>query len=376
MKRRFFLLMLLYVIFSSSSMSASLDFYGQTFSFDDKSSLHLKRSLKANEKDLKFFYSTFHDYQNLLDSLFAFNKKLRLNDLLYYALIEKVSKYLDERLNNSNYIKWFLLGKSGFCTRIGFENGNVAVLVDTSEVIEGLFRIGKYYCLNCPDDVGRTFFASLDPFKSNPKFYKFQFLPLPRFSNMKFVKRKFVLMNFDLTSRSEIEIEFDSLLVASLERLGNFNLLNTFSAEMEPSVRVLLNEICKIVGTRNDSVKVAYAMDFIARNSTYSTSWNDKWQTPEEILFYKKGDCEDRSSFLFYLLKHLVDKPLVIIHYPKEEHFNIAISLTLKSEPNFMYRGKPYYVCEATTENGFIQLGKDDLVKKTSFKIVGEYNPE
>lgn len=157
--------------------------------------------------------------------------------------------------------------------------------------------------------------------------------------------------------------------------VNGFNLQQTFSVSLTENAEKLLDRITEITRNYSDSIRVSYLMDFVVKNSVYSFDAENKWATPEEFLFNDAGDCEDRSSFMFYALKEILKKPVVIVEYPSEEHVNVAVSIDLKTPPDFIHKGKPYYICETTTNRGFIPLGKFNLQKTTKYKITGEYNP-
>ena len=163
--------------------------------------------------------------------------------------------------------------------------------------------------------------------------------------------------------------------------IEGFNYQQTFSIPLTANANKLIDRIADITRGYSDSSRVNYLLDFISKNSEYSDdkvtfSNVDKFASPEEFLFYGEGDCEDRSSFLFYALKEILAKPLVIVRYPNEEHLNVAISLELKAQPDFVYKERSYYICEPTTVRGFIPLGKVNLKKTTSYDIIGEFIPD
>lgn len=67
----------------------------------------------------------------------------------------------------------------------------------------------------------------------------------------------------------------------------------------------------------------------------------------EEMLFYTKCDCEDRSIFYSYLLWTALDVENQVIGYPGHEavavHFDIPIS-----GDGYMYEGKKFYISDPT----------------------------
>jgi hypothetical protein len=383
-------LVLLFVLigmgYSSYSNQLVIDFYNQRLVFEYSESTILKKKLKPNEKDFKKFHEEIlkSPYQSLVDGLQNYRKELQLNDWLYYVLIDKLCSSLDNREINASYLRWFLLGKSGYKLQIVFSKDHVSIFAESlgEEFIYGLPKHNKSYCLNCDelnDGVVKHTLPRFNPYQNNKVKFSFFFDPLPKFPKTTYKSKTFRLPLLGSTENEQVEVKFDSVLMSCQRDIDGFNLQQTFSVPLTANAKKLLDRIDEITKEYPDSIRVSYLMDFIIKNSRYSFDEltfkrDNKFATPEEFLFYKKGDCEDRSSFMFYALKEILKKPIVIVEYPNEQHVNVAVSIDLKVPPDFIYKGKPYYICETTTS---VPLGKyNSLIKTTKYKITGEYNPE
>lgn len=358
-----------------------IDFYGQKLTLEYSESLYFKDKLKAKERDLVKFYETIlkSDYEPLVRSLRAYKKQVNLNDWLYYTLIEKTCVSIDPRTVNSSYLKWFILGKEGYRVWMTFSKRHALIFVESDEIVSGLQKWGRNYCLNCDElDLPTHSLSKYNPFRNNNKKFSFYFNPLPSFDEKDSVIKTFYL-KLPGDSVKEVKVQFGKALMSALRERRNFSMYQTFSVPISESVNNLLNEISNVIKDYSDSLKVEYITTFTRKNSSYLTDQDqfsrEKWMTPEEYLYYGSGDCEDRSSFIFYALKEILKKPLVIIDYPNNQHLNIGINLTLKMKPNFYYKKKPYYVIEPTVVSGHIPLGMDDLVKTSKYEIIGEDNP-
>lgn len=69
----------------------------------------------------------------------------------------------------------------------------------------------------------------------------------------------------------------------------------------------------------------------------------------EEILYHPYCDCEDRSIFYSYLVKHVLGLDVVLVHFPG--HACTAVAFTnppSRRTGSYNYKGKRYYICDPT----------------------------
>lgn len=67
----------------------------------------------------------------------------------------------------------------------------------------------------------------------------------------------------------------------------------------------------------------------------------------EEMLFYPQCDCEDRSIFYSYLLKHLLKVGNQLVGYPGHEAVAVCLDEAIQGD-NYSYKGKTYYISDPT----------------------------
>lgn len=378
MKRFLILIMLSGLPDWSFSNHVVIDFYGQSIVFEYDANIIFQTALKPNEQELKKFHNYIlrSNFASLLTQLQVYQHDLRLNDWLYYNLVDRLSRSIDKRETNASFLTWFLLGKSGYKNQVTFLKNKLLIWLESEEnSISGLRQMRDSYCINCGNTSFQTHGLSrFNPFQNNKKAFSFLFDPLPNFSTRNYRSKTFSL-NLPDSSAKIIEVKFNTELLHCLRDFDGFNMSQVFSVPLSPGANNLLIAIAEIVADFSDSAKVEYITAFTRKVSKYkadqATFQKEKWMSPEEYLYYDSGDCEDRSSFLFFALKQIVKRPLVIIDYPDISHVNIGISLELKKKPNFYYDGLPYYVVEPTAIFGVIPLGEDVSFMETRYEIVG-----
>lgn len=67
----------------------------------------------------------------------------------------------------------------------------------------------------------------------------------------------------------------------------------------------------------------------------------------EELLYYPKCDCEDRSVFYAYLLREVLGVENHLIHFPGHECVAVCLGRTLHGD-GYMYKGKQFYISDPT----------------------------
>lgn len=90
--------------------------------------------------------------------------------------------------------------------------------------------------------------------------------------------------------------------------------------------------------------------------------------TPEEALYYEYTDCEDRSALFYYLVKELLDLPMVILKYPN--HVNIAVKIDNVPGQSVIYEGNKYYVCEPSNTRDNTDVGFSEKLQKYRPEII------
>lgn len=69
----------------------------------------------------------------------------------------------------------------------------------------------------------------------------------------------------------------------------------------------------------------------------------------EEIFYYPKCDCEDRAIFFSYLVRHLLDIDVHLIHYPGHECSAVNTTInTTGGSTSYLYSGKKYFIADPT----------------------------
>lgn len=140
----------------------------------------------------------------------------------------------------------------------------------------------------------------------------------------------------------------------------------------------LIPQIKKIIDGKNQYTSVRNLLSFVRKSSLYMTDQEsfgkEKPMTPKEALYYNTTDCEDRAALFYYLVKELVDLPLIILEYPNHINIGVCFPDTVYGQ-GITYKGKNFSICEPS-ESGSDYGNIGQHGQKYNPKIVGAYVPK
>lgn len=355
-----------------------IDFYGEILTLSvDPASLS-KNHFGNNDLGLRRFHSYMKKENGLalVKCALAIKTKYNLNDWIYFELLKKIcNKY--STANRVSMNLWFLLGESGYRTIIAFENDSSYTFVYSKNRTQDLLKIGDKICLNCGAIEGKKVFSRNDAY-SKGKYFDFRWNDFPNYPSCLSETGAFFVPELGIIKAHTFALNLRKGLVQMYRDYPRTDLIEIAKVKVSDSTNLFTSGVEKFVYGFSDSMKVTYIMHLISAGIDYVTDTeifgkSDKWMFPEEVLFYRSGDCEDRVSLLFYLLKEILDPSMLIVYYLKEDHITLAVNLNLVSPPDFTYKGLKYYICEtSTTDNSFFELGKGRIYS-SQFFVLGEY---
>lgn len=353
--------------------------YGKKFELQIGDVKTLAERTGTQEKDI---IKRYHAYKNknyeFVQSLKYLQDSLNLDDWLLIKIIDEVR----EKINGKSpaMLKWFLFSELDYRVKLASIDNEIHLFVESDQNLLNVVRNGRFYCMDCDRTSKNSMvkFYQFNPNKNNQRIFKFALTDINVFEKQNFNGFN---KSFDLGNSDSIEISFSPDILNLLTEFPDYNMMATFNCPFSNETSKLISRLQSMTINFSDTAVVNFVMAFICRNSAYeldqkNSGIDEDWMPPELLLFSGKGDCEDRAGFLFYVLKNLLKSSIVLIHFPADDHVNIGISFTnTYGNPDFIYKGKAFFVCEATTSNGYIPVGKYRMAKSSQYKIIGEYFP-
>ena len=355
--------------------------YFNFYSINIKLSVDKKQNfiLKSISKDTisKFWKNiSKSDYKILLKQIDFYEKNFNLNNWALYQFIDLIGyKYYRDR-NMAKLFTWFILNKKGYDAKIGYAKNKVYML---ARVNHNLFRVNylnidnnKYYELNINSiSLNKNKIYSYDiryPKRNKAldfNIYKSIYLGERLESktlvfnyrnekyNIKTLYNKEMLKFYSTYPQSEYSIYFNK---------------TTNSSTMSP----LLNKLRSILKYKSELEAVEIILRFVQTSSKYKTDKeqfnHEKIMFPSESVFYSHSDSEDKSILFHFLMKNLLDLPMVALKY--KDHLSMAVSFQTKVKgDSFNYKDKRYVITDPTYINANVGLSMPKY-KNSSFDII------
>jgi len=304
-----------------------------------------------------FFNKT--DYESFLDQVSYIRKRLGLNDWGYCRLLNTASAAIYGRETNERPLFiWFMLVKSGFDARIGFNEHKVFVLIPSDQVVYQApfyeFEGEKYYItsLGRPGESIKSMFAYEGKHPAATRKIDFT-LVSPPLIGKKTIRRT---LTFRFADREyEIPVVLNENMITFLDNYPQTNLdiyfQSAVSGETETSLMESLRELIR--GKREEEA-VNILLRFVQTSFAYKTDeeqfGEENYLFPEESIYYPYCDCEDRSFLFSHLVTRLLGLEVIGLQYPG--HVATAVRFNTNVQGDYViYRKERYVICDPTYIN-------------------------
>jgi len=368
----------------------SFDFYGHTFNLNLDSNIILKEKVEFNTKHISELYHTLEasNYQPIVDTLLAFQKKNQLNDWLFYQLIRKTAETIcAKRKNYEQYTlyKWFLLGKSGYDARLILADNRIIMYVYNDEKIFDIpylkLENKKYMCLNYHDYIHTNFTSIPDTemlgIAGATKPFSYQITKMPDFNPSNYGKKQVSFKygaqdyHFEIKVSPEVENIFKNYPGVDFSYYFNIPLTKETYGSLIPTLK-------KNVGGMSVKNGVNYLMKFTRYAFLYENDdknfGKEKRLSPEQTLLNPYSDCDDRAALFFYLVKEIYDLPMIVLLYPT--HVTMAVQFEKPIGKTIKYNNRAYSICEPTPQINDLPIGKlPPKLRKEAYEVVYAYEP-
>jgi len=359
---------------SSAGSNLQVDYWGMQLEFTqpDNFKLDLKYPIKSKSIADFWYKISNSDFEPLLEQLLQYRKNMNLNDWGYCKLLHETGKIITE--NNKNLTRlfiWFMLTKSGFETKVGYNKTGVYLLLPTGDPIYGqsFVRVGKkkFYIIS---------FEGKEKLKLGIYTYKGKYPNVDDMINLD-VKESPVIKNhlvekelkFKYSGKEYvITIKLDQNTAGFFRDYPQTNMQVYFAAPLSSQAEnSLLSQLRPIIRGKSEAVAVNMLLRFVQTAFPYKTDQNqfgyEKVFFSDEFLYYPYSDCEDRSIMFAYLVKKLVGLDVVGLDYPGHIATAVKFSKRVKGDA-IVYKKERYLICDPTYINANIGRGMPNFRKK------------
>ncbi len=375
-----------------NSYNISFEFYNDTFNLEVDSSIIVNTPTELSEQYIKSSYNKLNagKYSSIIKTLTAYKEKHQLNDWLYYQLIRKTAQQISPKKENYErytFYKWFLLGKSGYDARLTIADNRIIFYVfndeDISDIPFIMFKNKKYMCLNHHDyayaDLNKVPPHDMISIPEAKEAFSYRVTRMPDFKPEDYYEKqiqfsyKHKTYHFNIKLNPDVETIFANYPVVDFESYFNIPL----SKETYGSLIPLLK---KNVSGMKQKKGIDYLMRFTRYAFLYENDeenfGKEKRLSPEETLFSKYSDCDDRAALFFYLVKEIYNVPMIALLYPTHITMAVQFDTPVGGDP-IVYKGKTYSICEPTPQKENLGIGKMSAdLKKIPYQVVYAYEPK
>jgi len=359
--------------FDSRMVINSFDFYGGKEMFYNFP-LEKTEIGKVNEEEIVNFYISLAEKEDLWESnmnlLNNARKEYRLNDWGYYQLVKSASESIFEKSNEQRLLTWYLLLKSGYRVKVGYDNNDIYLLIPSYQTVYNVLYLEEqqqtYYILdNNREEIEnlKTYRAS---YPGSDMLFSFYLTHLPSFK----VATEYRTLNYN---GAELKLEFNRNILDFLSSYPHCELGAYFHSSIAENNLITLDGFFKpLLQDKTDRQKIDELLGFCQKALEYETDQDqfgrERYLFAEDSLFYPFSDCEDRSILLASLIKRYTGLASVALDFPG--HVALAVQFAEDESGTFIkYNGKKYLVCDPTYINAKSGMLPPDL-REIEAKII------
>jgi len=306
----------------------------------------------ANSTISRFWQSMSQtDYNDFLRQAEQYRRSLKLNDWGYVQfLLDCGSNIYNRNSNNANLFTWFMLVKSGYDAKVGYDEKQVFLLLPSAEnwYETPYFPIsGKYYFVASPqgaDDL-KTLRIYSGQYPGSARVIDLQLTESPELQRA--IKARTLKVGDD-----EIKVQYSQSIIDFYKQYPQSDLDLYLHAAVSPDVASsLLNGLQPYVSGKSEVEAVNFLLNFVQTSFAYETDdqqfGHEKFFFPEEVIYYKFCDCEDRSVLFAYLVKTLTGLDVIALDYPGHVATAVHFSDQIPGD-DITWKGKRYLICDPT----------------------------
>lgn len=317
-----------------------------------------------NEENISNYWADLSrsSYEDLLDQSEKLKQQMKLNDWGYCLLLNKIGKGLYPGLENKcNLFIWFMLSKSGYEAKVGYDDNEVFLLLPSKHVIYGVpyFTMGgkKYYVVTF--DTIRTKAKSIYTYEgSYPDARELIALNIENSPVIGQVMTDKMLKFHYRDEEFTVSLKLKRDVIDFYENYPQTDYEVYFDASLSPEARYsLLHNLKPIIEGKSEVEATNILLRFVQTAFEYKNDveWfrREKPFFAEETLFYPHSDCEDRSVLFAYLVRNLLGLEVIGLDYPG--HIATAVKFSTDIKGDYIeFDGKKYIICDATYINANI----------------------
>ena len=289
---------------------------------------------------------------SLLEDCQAIRSREKLCDWAYLQLVDSLSRTIYPHSENEHQLLvGFLLGRSGYNVRFGRSGDWLTCLYGTEQIIYArpyFLMDGVSYYRHRP---GEESLAISEPVPEGSRPLDLRLSSAPKARSGPLLERHIRVG----------DIEFDYRIPQGLldfyGRYPHTEMIIKADAPVSASVRECVYPALRSAISGKGEVEAANTLlRFVQGLMDYQTDdkrWgHEKWNFPEESLWYQCGDCDDHAILFARLVRDLLDLDVLLVECKVNgsPHASTAVRFTEALDgDSIQHEGQTYYCCEPSS---------------------------
>ena len=335
---------------SLSGVELVLPFYGSAYRFSAASSVEMTL-LSVSEDDVANAWESLSGGTiHLLEDCLSIRSRERLGDWAYLQLVDSLSvKVFPFSQNERELLFGFLLGKSGYKVRFGRNEGGLTCLYGTEQVIYGkpyFFEDGIHYYRHRE---GEGSLSLSDGVPEGDRALDLRLTDAPAISGGSVHERRIEVgdISFDYRISQRLLDFYAGYPHTEMYVKAGAPVSTSIRESVYPALQSAIDGLGEVDATR---VILRFVQKLMEHRSDDERWGFEKWNFPEESLFYRCGDCDDHTILFARLVRDLLglDVLLVSCEVNGSPHATTAVRFSepLEGGDWIQYGGERYYCCE------------------------------
>ncbi|MBQ0057030.1 MAG: hypothetical protein KBT20_05165 [Bacteroidales bacterium] len=290
------------------------------------------------------------DYKTIVADITEARKTLKLNGWATVLLVNKISENLCNSANERVILRLFLLNQLGYKCQVGRVGGELALFVSPDCKIYGI----PYVTL------GNQNFYDIDKVLKGRTFQLCQKLSSKAVNQIDMQVSAVPVLATATKSSTHTSRDTGASATATVS-LGQMQLYKQYpqcdfsvyyKAQVNPvSASPVLEVLKQGIAGKSETEAVQYILNWCQKAFDYATDDEQfGYEKPffvEEMFYYPKSDCEDRSILFSYLVRQLTGLKVVLLDYPNHIATGVKFSGDVKGD-NVTKGSTRYVICDPT----------------------------
>ncbi|MAZ89293.1 MAG: hypothetical protein CL693_16810 [Cellvibrionaceae bacterium] len=293
-------------------------------------------------------------HQPQLQQLRATQETLELSDWATVQMVQRYSQEMPVSHNQQTMVAWFYLSQLGYRVCVGFSGRHLFLLYATEQTLyEKPFYLvegERYYPTSAQVTGSMTSYPEYPAEARKPlqmDFSKTFKQPTLRAGGQPEETNQ---------SGQPLKLRLSADRLSYFQSYPQIDLVHYFRAEISPEIAEAVRSYWRQQLAQLPPVdQVNQLLIWLHRSFDYARDQQqfgaENYLLPEESLYYPASDCEDRSFLLAWMVREILDLPVIGLVYPG--HVAIAVGLpqnqvAVQSNKPIRYFSRDYWVADPT----------------------------